>query len=93
LIALRRATPALNAGTFELVREPTRQVAVYTRRSGDELVLVALNFSDTAQAVSIPHAVQSRSWKLLLSNRRSLPPDLLSGQLNLKPDEALILQG
>jgi alpha-glucosidase len=91
LIAVRRSSLALHSGSFELVGEPTRQVAAYLRQAERELVLVALNFTASPQVFSIPHALQSRPWKLLLSNRRSLPPDLISGQLNLKPDEALII--
>jgi alpha-glucosidase len=92
LIAVRRATLALQRGSFELAGEPSRAAGVYLRRLEGEMVLVALNFSPLAQTVSIPHALQGLNWKLLLSNRRSLPPDMRPGLLNLKPDEALVIK-
>jgi alpha-glucosidase len=91
LIALRRETPALRCGAFELTGTPGGATAVYLRRVEEEIVLVALNFSNIAQTAPIPHDLQSLNWRLLLSNRRSLPPDLVPGQINLKPDEALII--
>ena len=47
IIALRRASPALRRGTLEWLRnsDETRVVS-YTRRLGDEEVIVAVNFSN-----------------------------------------------
>ncbi|WP_345012552.1 alpha-amylase family glycosyl hydrolase [Pseudaeromonas paramecii] len=52
LIALRKAHPALRLGDLQLLAEGP--VLAYLRQSGDERVLVVLNYSRQAQALSLP---------------------------------------
>jgi alpha-glucosidase len=51
LLALRRATPALHAGTFELVGDD--DALVYVRADGDERWLVSINPTADAQDVAV----------------------------------------
>ena len=52
LIALRKAHPALREGDLQLLAEGP--VLAYLRQAGDERVLVLLNYSHQAQALSLP---------------------------------------
>jgi glycosidase len=91
LIQIRRNTPALLRGTF-LPLMANRSVLVYQRKHGNSTVLVALNFSKQPQTVPLTGPIQKRVWRLLISNLRTLAPDLTPGLLNLKPDEAMVLE-
>ena len=90
LAALRDAVPALQTGTWEpLLREP-RDALVYVRRTGSELALVALNF--TNKRVRVDAALPTRRWTPRLSTRR---PDVgwavhLRDALDLGPYEATV---
>jgi len=53
LLAVRRSSAALQAGTLELVASPTGTIA-YRRAEGGDQFLVAANFSDSQ--VTIPMA-------------------------------------
>ncbi|MFZ4069722.1 MAG: alpha-glucosidase [Caulobacterales bacterium] len=53
LIGLRRASPALRLGAVEIIHADAALLAL-TRRHGDSVVAVVLNFSDQAQAFTDP---------------------------------------
>jgi alpha-glucosidase len=73
LIALRREHPALRRGDY-VALEAAEGVMAYLRRTDEETVLVALNFSDRKVALSLPEG----NWQLLagsgVSNPAELPP-------------------
>src|SRR5207245_2778230 len=52
VIALRRSNPALRNGDYTALNEADPNVLSYLRKSGDHVVLVALNLSSTPQTVS-----------------------------------------
>ncbi len=91
LIRVRRNQPALQSGRFAPLRGGDRDTLVYLRQQGEQICLVGLNFSHHPQIVGLSGELIRRDWSLLLSNGRSVPPDLSSGALNLKPNEAVIL--
>ncbi|MDD5369227.1 MAG: alpha-glucosidase [Anaerolineaceae bacterium] len=90
LIEIRRKTPALLRGKFTPLIA-NHAALVYQREELDVVVLVALNFSKQPQMVPLASSTHQRAWRMLISNRRTQAPDLTSGLLNLKPDEALVL--
>ena len=85
LLNLRRATPALHAGSISDVIE-TNGVLSYTRTSGADRIQVHLNFTDeTRRAEAIAGRLVLNSY--LDSNRTTT-----GGSLSLRPNEAVILQ-
>jgi alpha-glucosidase len=84
---LRKSSPALRRGSFRTVRAP-RGVFAYAREADRERVLVALNFTDAAQTVSLGVG----SSRVLLSTRHDrdgAPVDL--ARVELSPDEGVVL--
>lgn len=63
LLHLRLKMPALTVGSFEEVSQPDAGFCAYTRRAGEQIVLVVCNFENT-QTLEIPGA----EGRLLLSN-------------------------
>ena len=53
LLAYRKATPALQWGSYQAVDGAPDDCFVYRRRAGDQRVLVALNFSDRDQRIAV----------------------------------------
>ncbi|MBW8784500.1 MAG: DUF3459 domain-containing protein [Novosphingobium sp.] len=83
LLALRRERPALAVGAFGLI-EASEHKLVYTRTSGDERLLVALNLGQAP----LPYAPEStRTGPVLLSTLGGTPEPGI-----LRPDEGLILE-
>ncbi len=89
LLALRRAHPALHAGTYVPLGVHA-DVLVYARVHGTDRVVVALNFADTA--APLPQALASdvahaSSWLSTAASRHEAPkPDTI-----LMPHEGLLL--
>lgn len=75
LIALRKAHPALRLGDLQLLAEGP--VLAYLRQSGEERILVVLNYSHQAQSLSLP--------------LKSEAPQRLLGQGSLSTGQALQL--
>jgi len=67
LLWLRKATPALNAGTFHLADAGHRDVLAYWRRSPDGTAFVALNFAATPVRIRIPAIPGARPLQVALS--------------------------
>jgi alpha-glucosidase len=91
LIRIRRGTPALLRGKF-LPVIANRSVLAFQRQMGNTTALIVLNFTGQPQTIPLVGTVQKRVWRLLISNQRTLAPDLTPGLLNLKPDEAMVLE-
>ncbi|WP_433165853.1 alpha-amylase family glycosyl hydrolase [Kribbella sp. CA-247076] len=79
LLRLRRTSDALLSGSYRAV-SVTADVFVYERRSGDSALLIALNFSDRSQPITLP-----RGASAVLSTHE-LPVDLTT----LRPNEGLV---
>jgi alpha-glucosidase len=87
LIALRRAEPALSAGSLEIFRasgEACADVLTYLR--GDTF-LVALNLGSRSRLVPLP-----RSCSIVLSTHLDRAQGLAGERLELRPDEGLLLR-
>ena len=85
LLQLRRRHPALLVGEFELLGGVPDAVLTYTRRATDTL-LIALNFSEFPQHVSLPKG----DWHSLISTTlEDLPSP--QGSLTLRPFEGRLL--
>ncbi len=92
LIALRRATPALQHGMFQWITFHPRRLLAYLRQTADQSMLVALNFYSHPVRLALGNSLQHTDWQLALSNRRQAPPLIRNGWLHLAGHEALILR-
>jgi alpha-glucosidase len=54
LLALRKASPALQVGTYQPVEDTPETCYLYLRSAGQQRFLIALNFSDGSQHVVVP---------------------------------------
>ncbi len=86
LIALRRAEPALQAGSYELLGR-FGEVLVFQRRLGDCAFLVALNFGQAPEAVPVTHHGTAR-----LSTGLDRSDETIAGTLPLYPNEGVIVE-
>lgn len=92
LVWLRRASAALQRGTWRtLLPEPDRALA-YLREAPGQRLLVALNFASDEVALRLGDLPAPR-WFTRLGTRSSASEDrIVSGQLTLAPYEVLILE-
>jgi glycosidase len=88
LIALRRATPALVAGAYAPVDENAKDYLAFTRSTPEQTVLVALNFSEQPQTLSLPHP-QAR---MLFSSTARPAQTIDLARLELAPFEIYIAE-
>jgi alpha-glucosidase len=89
LLRLRRATPALNHGSYEGVDHVPQSCFVYVREWENQRCVVALNFSAKPQTLGIeflaPHA------EILLSTGLDRQGRVDLTELSLRPNEGVIL--
>jgi len=90
LISLRKEIPALRIGTFTPLVEVPRGVLAYLRRTEEQMVLVALNFTSRTIKISTG-SIPEGSWDLLISTWRDTPAYLDTGILELYPYEVRLL--
>jgi alpha-glucosidase len=89
LIQLRRAEPALAAGEFAPLPADNDLIA-YVRKTDERRLLVVLNLSATARSFSLSE-LQCRA-ALLLSTHLDRNRVELGSQLELRPDEGVIIE-
>jgi oligo-1,6-glucosidase len=82
LIALRKAHPALQEGSFTLLCPQDEQVFAYTRDLEDEHILVVCNMSGREAAFTLPEAYE---------NAKTLIANCEGRQAALRPYEAYML--
>jgi alpha-glucosidase len=89
LLEIRRATPALNRGSYLPVDNVPENCFVYLRQFGNQRRLIALNFSSREQIVRL---AESGAGQLILSTHldREKPIDLTA--LRLGSDEGCIIK-
>ena len=86
LLALRRASPALEIGTY--ARAPAiAGTFAYRRQHWDEHFLIALNFTGEPQTIAI-----ESGGRIVLSSRLDRCGETVAGTLVLRPDEGVIVQ-
>lgn len=86
LIAERRASPALRRGSYRTLTSP-KSVFAYVREADGERRFVALNFSSRSARVAIPGG----GGRLRLSTDLSRPERPLNAELELGPDEGVLV--
>jgi alpha-glucosidase len=85
LLAYRKASPALKVGSYRSL-EGYEDCFVYERRSGDERLLVALNFSDREQKLSL-----AGSGKIVLSTTLDREGEVDLADFRLRANEGCII--
>ena len=71
LIAVRRASPALQGGMRQALTFGTRYLLAYLRQTSDQTVLVALNFSGRRKRLVLGSHLSRANFRLLLSTSRT----------------------
>jgi alpha-glucosidase len=92
ILALRRKEPALRDGEYFALNPQDPNVFVFARQYQGEAVLVALNMSDTDQAVKLDLsaiAITSAKFSVLLTSAHKPVKDV-SSELTMEPFSALI---
>jgi alpha-glucosidase len=92
LIGVRRASLALQEGMFQSLTFGTRYLAAYLRQTGEQAVLVALNFSGRRKRLVLGGLLSRGKFRLLLSTHRSETPVVRGGLLPMEPYEATLLE-
>jgi alpha-glucosidase len=91
MLQLRKDTPALRQGMFiPLTYEPT-SVFAYLRKTADQTVLVALNFSRRKLPLILGSELSGSKWELLFSTHRTSMEGLKDHRLELGPYEVVIV--
>ena len=91
LIRLRRATLALQTGSYRAIRAMPGGVYAYVREHGGKRAAVLLNFAARASEPELPADIWSnRSWTCALSTHTA-EGEIRGPRLKLEPYEALIL--
>lgn len=85
LLALRRAEPALQVGTWTAIPAPDGVVA-YEREAEGRAVRVLLNLTHTAARVTLDGA-----WTVRLSTGLDREDEAIAGPVELRPDEGVVL--
>jgi alpha-glucosidase len=90
MLALRRGSQALSVGAYQAVDWPgvADDCYLFLREAGDEVVLVALNFSTEPRPITLPPGLEAR---VRLSTALDLDDGDSSASLLLRPAEGQIL--
>jgi oligo-1,6-glucosidase len=88
LIALRKKYEVFVYGEYKLLLPLDPDLYVYTRKFGEEKLLIILNFFDRTPVFKLPEELSSLSAKLLLSNYKVEKEDL--HEITLRAYEARI---
>jgi alpha-glucosidase len=89
LIQLRRENPALYTGALDLLPLENESVLVYKRTAAEQQALIALNFSNREQKVSIPLAAvngsktENQAWQLLFGGNDAVQSALTENHVQL----------
>jgi glycosidase len=91
LIWLRRHHPALQVGDWRRLNKASGDVFAYLRTTGDETVLVAVNFARGPGWFRAEGNPLSGAWEPLFGTHEPLGPALEGGRVALRPLEAVVL--
>ena len=86
MIHLRKTSRALSEGTYRSEANAPEGCLIFYREAATRRVMVALNFSDASRRIEVPHA------SLLLSTDAARRAVVITGSLDLAPNEALVLE-
>ena len=90
MLALRRATPALQIGSQHLVATSDADVLAYVRRTGDGAALVLLNFAARSASLALAKDGSREPWRVALSTGLRAPEEVLGEEVALGPLEGLV---
>lgn len=90
LLALRRTSSALHSGRYRPIDEIPDECFMYLRETDSEQKLVALNFSNTEQTISVPYLASSA--KVILSTHLDCEESVDLQCFRLRPDEGCIIE-
>jgi alpha-glucosidase len=91
LIAIRKASPALKHGDFFPLDAGSSLLLAYLRHYGEQTVLVVLNFGRRPHVATFGEELPRDGWEVLLSTHHTAPPDFTYRQIELAPEEVLIM--
>ncbi|MBN9389762.1 MAG: DUF3459 domain-containing protein [Chloroflexi bacterium] len=91
LLALRNANPALNSGSYRSIESSAAACFVYERAGAGKRFLVALNFSDQPQTVSINDAETSQG-RIVISTRTGREGIVNLSGLELDAAEGVVVE-
>lgn len=91
MIRLRHDYPVLVYGSYQPVNEENEQIMAYIRQSGDDRVLVILNFSDQDAVFQLPNDMKGSNPEWLIGNRKKSSFALKQGTV-LEPYETCVLK-
>jgi alpha-glucosidase len=89
LLTVRRSHAALTRGSYQSVEQQSATCFVYLRQHADQRCLVALNFSEQDQVVTLPGQGQGR---LLLSTHLDREGVIPLSEMHLRGNEGLLLE-
>lgn len=89
LLALRRATPALNRGSYRSIGETIDECFSFLREAGGQSYLITLNFSDNE---THPLTGLAGKGKICLSTGLDRSGSISLDMLSLRPHEGLIIE-
>lgn len=92
LIQLRRKHNALNSGNLQLIEGLDENVLGYIRSSGQEMILILLNFSDAKVNIKLPKDLSIEKSLILFSQYFPKDKSLSDFPYGLLPYESLILK-
>jgi alpha-glucosidase len=93
LIALRRSSPALRRGSFEMLGQPSRRGLAWLRSLEGDQALVALNFRASRLRLGLRGQIDPAGWTRALSAYPDREASLESGFVDLGPYQAVVFQG
>jgi len=91
IVALRKTSPVLVYGSYQVFDPGNPSIYCYTRSLGKQKVLVVLNFSDKKAAYQLDKSINTLSAKALISNY-NVAGGIANNKVNLKPWQAIVYQ-
>lgn len=89
LLAYRRATPTLQWGSYRALDAGTADCFVFLRQTGEQRVLVALNFSSQEQKLSLP---ELGSGEIVVSTSMDREGEVNLTDFSLRGSEGLVIR-
>lgn len=89
LLSLRRSLPALVVGSQQSIDQTNPMCFVYQRQHAEQRCLVAMNFSEQDQVVTLPEQGQGR---VLLSTHLDREGFIALAELHLRGNEGLLIE-
>jgi alpha-glucosidase len=89
LLSLRRRTPALTSGSYQMLESGSERCFVYLREQGEQRLMVALNCSEQEKVVRVPEVGQGY---LLLSTYLDREGPVNLAALTLRSQEGCIVE-